>query len=100
VLRRLMENVLVVDVTGKAQGAVGQQANTNVSLRMNDAQATKLAFASDNGKIWLVLRPAANAKSTPPGLVTAGVDILGLQPLPVPKRVVNAYLKEYRSGSR
>ena len=100
VLRRLMENVLVVDVTGKTQGAVGQQANTNVSLRMNDAQATKLAFASDNGKIWLVLRPAANAKSTPPGLVTAGVDILGLQPLPVPKRVVNAYLKEYRSGSR
>src|SRR6266516_4144950 len=29
VIRRLMDNVLVVDVTGAAKGAVGQQGNTN-----------------------------------------------------------------------
>ena len=43
VIRRLMDNVLVVDVTGAAKGAVGQQGNTNVSMRVNDGQAAKLS---------------------------------------------------------
>src|SRR5947207_10139894 len=63
VVRRLMDNVLVVSVSGAAKGSVGAQNNTSVSLRMSDAEAAKVAFASDNGKIWLSLRPAANAKS-------------------------------------
>ena len=100
VIRRLMDNILVVSVSGAAKGAVGSQNNTNVSLRISDADAAKVAFASDNGKLWLSLRPAANAKSTPPGLVTVGTDVFGLPPLPVPKRLVNQYLKEYRSGTR
>jgi Flp pilus assembly protein CpaB len=100
VVRRLLDNILVVSVSGQKAGAVGSQGNSNVSLRMTDAQATKVAFASDNGKVWLSLRPAANAKSTRPGIVTVETDVFGLQPLPVPKRVVDEYLKQYRSGSR
>ncbi len=100
VIRRLMDNVLVVDVAGAAKGAVGQQGNTNVSMRVNDGQAVKLAFASDNGKIWLALRPAANARSTKPGLVTVEGEMFGLPPLPVPHRVVNQYLKLYRTGTK
>jgi Flp pilus assembly protein CpaB len=95
-----MDNILVVDVSGSAKGAVGQQNNSNVSLRMTDAQAAKVAFASDNGKLWLSLRPAANVKSTRPGIVTVETDVFGLQPLPVPKRLVDKYLKAYRDGSR
>jgi Flp pilus assembly protein CpaB len=100
VVRRLMENVLVVDVSGKASGGIGQQGNSNVSLRMNDAQAAKVAFASDNGKVWLALRPAANAKSTRPGIVTVESEVFGLPPLPVSRKVVAQYLKQYRKGSR
>lgn len=101
VIRRLMENILVVDASGAAKGAaVGGQNNTNVSLRMNDAQAAKVAFASDNGKVWLALRPAVNAHSTAPGLVTVESEVFGLPPLPVSRRVVSEYLNAYRSGSR
>jgi len=100
VIRRLMANILVVDVTGNTRGAVGGQGNTNVSLRMTDAQAAKVAFASDNGKVWLSLRPAVNAKSTPPGVVTIETEVFGLPPLPVSRKVIAAYLKEYRRGSR
>jgi Flp pilus assembly protein CpaB len=100
VVRRLMQNILVVDVTGQARGSVGGQSNTNVSLRMTDAEAAKVTFASDNGKVWLALRPAANVKSTRPGLVTIETEVFGLPPLPVSKKVIAAYLKEYRSGSR
>jgi Flp pilus assembly protein CpaB len=101
VIRRLMENILVVDVTSQARGpAVGQQSNNNVSLRMNDAQAAKVAFASDNGKVWLSLRPAVNARSTKPGLVTVETEVFGLPPLPVSKKVVAEYLKAFRSGNR
>jgi Flp pilus assembly protein CpaB len=100
VIRRLMENVLVVDVSGSAKSAVGQQSNTNVSLRMTDAQAAKVAFASDNGKVWLALRPAVNAHSTKAGLVTVESEVFGLPPLPVSRKVVSEYLKAYRSGSR
>jgi Flp pilus assembly protein CpaB len=99
VIRRLMENILVVDVSGQAKG-IAQQGNTNVSLRVNDAQAAKLVFASDNGKLWLALRPAANARSTKPGVVTVGTDVFGLPPLPVPQRLVQKYLKAYRSGTQ
>jgi Flp pilus assembly protein CpaB len=100
VIRRVMQNILVVGVAGQAKGAIGQQGSTNVSLRVSDAQAAKVAFASDNGKVWLALRPAANAHSTKDGLVTAETDLFGLPPLPVPKKVVNQYLKLYGRGSR
>jgi Flp pilus assembly protein CpaB len=102
VIRRMIDNVLVVDVSGAAKSgaAVGGQNSTTVSLRLTAAQAAKVVFASDIGKIWLSLRPAANVKSTQPGLVTVGSDVFGLPPLPVPKRVVNQYLNAFRNGSR
>lgn len=100
VTRRLMENILVVDASAAAKTSVGTQGNTTVSLRMTDAQAAKVAFAVDNGKVWLALRPAVNAKSTKQGLVTTESEVLGLPPLPVSQRVVAAYLREFRSGSR
>jgi Flp pilus assembly protein CpaB len=101
VIRRLLDNILVVDVSDQSLGTVGQQSNdNNVSLRVDDAQAAKIAFASDNGKLWLSLRPAVNARSTKPGLVTVESEVFGLPPLPVSRKVVAAYIKAYRSGSR
>jgi Flp pilus assembly protein CpaB len=52
----------------------------NINFKVTDGQATKLAFASDNGKLWLALRPAAGAKTQPPSLVTAETLMLGVKP--------------------
>jgi Flp pilus assembly protein CpaB len=85
-LRLIMQNIPVVSIEKPATtGGVGggQNAPTNVSLRVTDLQAAELAFASDNGKLWLVLRPSAGAKPSPPGLVTVETLLLGIPPITV-----------------
>jgi len=73
VLRMIMSNV---DVQNVIKGAgVG-----TFYFKVTDVQATKLAFAADNGKLWLALRPAAGAKTTPPSLVTVETLMLGVSP--------------------
>jgi Flp pilus assembly protein CpaB len=76
-----MSDIPVVDV-GSGGGGLGSRS-ANVSLRVNDVQAAKLAFASDNGKIWLSLRPSAGAKPSRPGLVTVETLLLGVPPVTV-----------------
>jgi Flp pilus assembly protein CpaB len=81
-LRLVMQDVPVTSVE-KASTGVGASATTNVTLRATNEQAEKLAFGSDNGKIWLVLRPAAGAKRAKPGLVTVETMLLGIPPITV-----------------
>jgi Flp pilus assembly protein CpaB len=81
VLRLIMADIPVVAV---ASGSGGVGAKTaNVSLQVTDEQAAQLAFASDNGKVWLSLRPSAGAKSSPPRIVSAETLLLGARPLQV-----------------
>ena len=75
-LRLIMPDIPVVAV-GSDNGGIGSRA-TNVSLQVSDAQAAKLAFASDNGKVWLSLRPSAGAKASRPDLVTVETLLLGV----------------------
>ncbi len=63
VLKMIMSNILVVGIVKNGNSA-------NVAFRTNDKQSTELAFASDNGKVWVAIRPSAKAKATPPRLVT------------------------------
>ena len=68
----------------KAQGLGGGATSTqNVVLRVRDADAPQLAFSSDNGKVWLVLRPQAGAQQSKPTLVNLERLLLGLDPLPL-----------------
>ena len=62
-LRMIMSNV---DVD------VDHARAADLNFKVTDVQATKLAFAADNGKLWLALRPAAGAKTAPPSVVTVG----------------------------
>ena len=78
VLRRIIANVPVVRV-GDSKG-VGSGTAT-VSVRVSDEDAAKLAFASDNGKVWLALRPSAGAKASPPRIVTVETLLLGVPPV-------------------
>jgi Flp pilus assembly protein CpaB len=78
VLRLIMSDVPVVAIG--STGGVGART-ANVSLRVTDTQAGRLAFASDNGKLWLSLRPSAGGKSSPPEIVTAETLLLGVRPV-------------------
>jgi pilus assembly protein CpaB len=59
VLRTLMQDVLVLNVPKGTGGGIGSQNQTKeITLRVSDTQAPKIAFSADNGKLWLALRPA------------------------------------------
>jgi Flp pilus assembly protein CpaB len=75
IIKRLIDNVLVLATPGA--GA----SSGNIILRAKGPQAAELAFAADNGKLWLVLRPASGARPVNPGLVTAGRLLLGVRPV-------------------
>jgi Flp pilus assembly protein CpaB len=49
----------------------------NFILRVPTQQAAKFAFASDNTKIWLVLRPQVGASRTPPTTATLATLLTG-----------------------
>lgn len=78
-LRLIMSDVPVLGVGEKATGT----GTTNVSLGVDDVKAAELAFAADNGKIWLALRPSAGATASRPGLVTIETMLLGVPPVKV-----------------
>jgi Flp pilus assembly protein CpaB len=78
-LRLIMTDVPVFAVGDKARGS----GTTNVSLGVDDVKAAQLAFAADNGKIWLALRPSAGAARSRPGLVTVETMLLGVPPVKV-----------------
>jgi Flp pilus assembly protein CpaB len=88
VLKRIITDVPVVEIAGKT-GGLGSNA-TKVLVKLTDRQAADLAFSSDNGKVWLAMRPGAGAASTPPGLVTVETVLLGTPPLQV--------LRSFRGG--
>lgn len=77
VLKLIMSNIPIVQVAKPE--AVGK--GTTVSLRVDDQQAAQLTFASDNGKVWLSLRPAVGAKSSRPAIVTIETLLLGIRPV-------------------
>lgn len=80
VLKLLMQNILVTDIKRQGSG-VGGGSGSTVSLRTDDIQGAKLAFASDNGKVWLALRPAAGVKASRPTIVTLETLLLGIKPV-------------------
>ncbi len=81
VLTLLMQNALVLK-TDKSSGG-GSNAQANVVLRAKSDEAAKLAFASDNGKLWIVVRPQSGARASAPGIVTVESLLLGVKPLRV-----------------
>ena len=81
-MRTLARNLSVLKVEN---AGAGSSQDTNVTLRASATMATELAFAAENGKVWLVLRPAAGAKDVEPRIVTADSLLFGVKPLQVSK---------------
>jgi pilus assembly protein CpaB len=71
----LLQDVLVLSVPSSGGGGVGGSSNSDITLRVGDQDAPNLAYAADNGKVWIVLRPplgATQSPSTAAGPATGG----------------------------
>jgi Flp pilus assembly protein CpaB len=82
VLRLIMQNVPVLKVL-KTNKFGGGGDTSEVTLKTTSYQSQKLAFASDNGKVWLVLRPPSGARPSAPKLITVETLLLGISPTAV-----------------
>jgi pilus assembly protein CpaB len=84
VIKPLMKNVLVLTAP------VGGGAGANVVLRAPDQKAAELAFASDHGKLWLLLRPQAGARDTDVSMITLETVLFGVKPIELQRQVQGA----------
>ena len=80
VVKVIVQNALVLDAPRGAAAGVGANQDANVVLRVNRDEAAMMAYAVDNGKVWLVLRPRAGTPRTKPGLVTDRTLLAGIKP--------------------
>jgi Flp pilus assembly protein CpaB len=80
IMRRIMGNIQIVQLNSSSGNALSS-GSTNVAVKVTDEQAAKLAFAVDNGRLWLVLRPSTGAKASPPSVVTVETLLLGVPPV-------------------
>jgi Flp pilus assembly protein CpaB len=86
VMRLLMSNVQVLKPGSSSGGGGlggGGSANqqSNVTLNVPDGEAGPLAFAADNGKVWLILRPPNTSANAPSSVVTVNSLLLGTAPV-------------------
>jgi Flp pilus assembly protein CpaB len=84
VLKVILRDVLVLKAPPLDGGTTSADSNTrnsaNVILRTTDREAAALAYASDNGKVWLVMRPPTGAKDSPAPSVSLQ-ELVGLRPI-------------------
>ena len=88
VMRMLMQDVLVLDVPAKEGGGAvggGGTETAEVTLRVSTMAAPKVAFAADNGKLWLVLRPQNGEKLDRSSLVTIASMLVDTKPVKIPR---------------
>ncbi len=78
VIKTLLQDVYVLQpsVAGGGGGLGSQGTTSNMIVRVRPADAARIAFAADNGKVWVVLRPRSGGKSAPASTVTSST-ILG-----------------------
>jgi Flp pilus assembly protein CpaB len=84
ILRAIMQNATVLRAPSSAKGGgVGSTKAQNVVLKAPDKNAWKFAFASEYGKVWIVLRSKAGAEQSAPSLVTLQTVLFGSKPIRV-----------------
>jgi Flp pilus assembly protein CpaB len=83
VVKLIVEDVLVLKAADEGAGATGGGQHARITLRVSDEQAAQIAFSSENGRIWMVLRPKAGARPTTPDIVTMETLLFGVKPVTV-----------------
>lgn len=80
VVKTLMQNVLVLRGAGAEKEESESGEEEQVVLRVSADSAAELAFASENGRVWLALRPGAGAEDPKKELVMLESLLLGKRP--------------------
>jgi pilus assembly protein CpaB len=87
ITRVLMQDVEVLTAPApdeKASGGSGAASELhNVVLRVKEHDALHLAFASDNGKVWIALRPQVGAEQSEISLTNLDRIVTGMDPIPL-----------------
>jgi Flp pilus assembly protein CpaB len=81
VLRLIMQAVPVLDLESDSGGS--GSSSQQVTLQTTARQASELAFAADNGELWLTVRPPTGAAKSPANIVTMETLLLGVPPVTV-----------------
>jgi Flp pilus assembly protein CpaB len=90
ILRTIMQNIPVLDApSSSSKSAVSTNQTQNVVLAMTDDQAANLAFSSDNGKVWVMLRPPSGSLQHTPALVTLETLLFGVKPIAIERAYKN-----------
>lgn len=87
IARTLMQDVEVLAAPSPDEkaptGAGAASQMHNVVLRMKESDALNLAFASDNGKVWIALRPQVGAEQDELSLTNLDRIVTGMDPIPL-----------------
>jgi hypothetical protein len=84
VLKLITSDVQVVSVPQSSSGGVGGGGGkARLTVRASDQDMANMAFTSDNGILWAVLRPRANASATSPDIVSVETVLFGIPPVAV-----------------
>ncbi len=72
VVKTLLQDTLVLRAGAQPTDGSeeGNAADKSIILRVGDRDAVALAHAADNGKVWVLLRPAGGAKESDPQAAT------------------------------
>lgn len=81
VLRLIMQSIPVLQTESDRRGS--SSGSQQVTLQTTARQASELAFAADNGDVWLTMRPPTGAGPSPNNLVTTETLLLGVPPVTV-----------------
>jgi Flp pilus assembly protein CpaB len=83
ILKVVAQDALVLEAPAQTAAGVGANQTANVVLRVNRDQAAQIAFAVDNGKVWVILRPRAGSRPGKPGAVTDRSLLADIRPADV-----------------
>lgn len=72
IVKTLLQNKLVLRAGAQPieGGNEADEAKESIIVRVTDREAVSLAHAADNGKVWVLLRPGAEAKQSKPHTAT------------------------------
>jgi Flp pilus assembly protein CpaB len=80
IIKLMMRDVLILRAPIGGNGGQGSTGG-NVVVKARDDKAAQLAYAADNGTLWLLLRPQAGATNTQIDLVTIASVLAGKPPV-------------------
>jgi Flp pilus assembly protein CpaB len=79
IIKLLKSNVEVLSVPAAAVGGLGSSSGgSTATLKISTTLAPRIAYAADNGRLWLIMRPQSGATPSKSALVDARATLFGV----------------------